>query len=201
MNKEKEFWNWFKENNAKYFFLNQVEDEEEKQRLLDLFLKKLHQYSTGLYFLIGGHPDEEQDLIITAEGNKEFFSKVEELVKAAPKLKDWNIIAFKPPVEEGFIITHKGIEFDPNKMWFVSLENEEDLTSIGLKIYFEDFSNDREKDFLMGAYLVLDNILGEKSSTLDIDYVEVHIVPTNRDEEGLIELTELPSYIKWLRSK
>ena len=96
-----EFWDWFKKNNFQFFFLNQINDENEKQRILDELDSKLNEYSEGLYFEIGGHPDDTQDLIITADGDINYFKDVKHLVKNAPKISNWNIIAFKPPINQG----------------------------------------------------------------------------------------------------
>jgi len=76
MSKEQQFWDWFKENEAKYFFLNQINDDNEKERLLVDFLSHLHEYCDQLFFEVGGYPNEKQDLIITAEGDMTFFDKV-----------------------------------------------------------------------------------------------------------------------------
>lgn len=197
----KDFWRWFEKNNAKFFFLNQIDNKEEKEKLLDNFLEHLHQYSDKLFFEIGGHPDETQDLIITAEGNLDYFPKVEELVKQAPKLKDWNIIAFKPPFDPGFVIEYRGIKIDPKKTWFLPLENEDNPSQLGLKICTLDYSSSKEKDFLSAAYLALDSILGEKSNALNVQHVQVEDLPNDPEEEGLINLAELPQYITWKKSK
>lgn len=60
MTKEQQFWNWFKENEAKYFFLNQIRDNEEREVLLDEFLKHLHLYCSELFFELGGYPTKNR---------------------------------------------------------------------------------------------------------------------------------------------
>jgi len=199
ISKEDQFWNWFKENEAKYFFLNQIDDNKEKERLLDEFLEHLHAYCDQLYFEIGGYPDEKQDLIITAEGNTDFFDKVESLTKKAPKLEHWHVIAFKPVVEDG-IIEYNDIKLDPEAMYFIPLGNKASQ-KIGLRIYVNNYNSADEKGFLTAAYLVLDNILGEKSNALDIGYIEIENLPSIPEREELIELVKLPRYIAWKRSK
>jgi hypothetical protein len=199
MSKEKKFWDWFKKNEAKFFFLNQIDDKDEKESILDEFLENLHSYCDNLYFEIGGRPNEKQDLIITAEGDTDFFNKVETLVNQAPELEHWNIIAFKPVMED-FITEYNGIKLDPKSMYFIPLGNEASQ-KIGLRIYVDNYNSSNEKDFLYIAYLVLDNILGEKSNALDIGYVEMETLPAVSERKELIELTKLPRYIVWKKSK
>ncbi len=199
MTKEQQFWDWFKANEAKFFFLNQINDDDEKERLLDDFLSHLHEYCDHLFFEVGGLPDEKQDLIITAEGNIDFFEKVEALVIKAPLLEYWNVIAFKPPVK-GSIIEYNGIKLNSETMYFTSL-GYDTSQKIGLRIYIDNYNSTKIKDFLTAAYLILDNILGEKSNAKDIGYVETESLPSISEREKLIELNKLPRYIKWKRSK
>lgn len=189
-----EFWNWFKGNNAKFFFLNQIEDEVERERILDEFLKKLHEFSPGLYFEIGGHPDEVQDLIISAAGDVQYFDKVEELVRSAPKLPNWNVVAFKPPANST-VISQDGVTIDANRTWFMPLQNKKNPKIFGVRLFINGFSDTHRATFLNAAYLVLDSLLGEKSSALNIHHVEVASLPIDPIEIGLFPLSELPQYI------
>ncbi|MFA6083776.1 hypothetical protein [Mucilaginibacter sp.] len=199
MSKEQQFWDWFKENEAKYFFLNQINDNNEKERLLDDFLFHLHEYCNHLFFEVGGYPNEKQDLIITAEGDTDFFDEVETLVKEAPQLEYWNVLAFKP-VREDYTTEYNSIKLDPKGIYFIPLNNN-DPNRIGLRIYIDKYTPINKEDFLTAVYLVLDNILGEKSNALDIGYVEIESLSSISEKEELIELTKLPQYIKWKRSK
>ena len=199
MSKEQQFWDWFKVNEAKYFFLNQINDDNEKERLLDDFLSHLHEYCNQLFFEVGGHPNEKQDLIITAEGDTDFFDEVENLVKKAPQLEYWNVLAFKP-VREDYITEYNNIKLDPKTMYFIPLNNN-DPKQIGLRIYIDNYTSSNKEDFLTATYLVLDNIVGEKSNALDIGYMEIESLSSISEREELIELTKLPRYIKWKKSK
>lgn len=201
MNKQIIFWNWFKTNSSKYYYLNQITNLEEKEKLLDDFLKQLHSYCDKLFFEIGGVPNERQELIISAEGNKSYFDKVETLVAEAPKLSDWEIIAFKPSIGLDFVTEYKLIKLDPREIWFLPLENEDNLQALGLGIYFPNYSSQKKNVFIEGAYQLLDAILGEKSAALDILHLEVGKLPIKPEEKGLIELCELPKYIKWRKTK
>nr|WP_199158202.1 hypothetical protein [Pedobacter sp. ASV2] len=199
MNKEQLFWNWFKANEDKYFFLNQINDINEKERILDDFLDHLHKYCDQLFFEIGGYPNDKQDLIITAEGNGAFFNKVELLVNQAPLLANWNVIALKPAMGNG-IIEYNGAKLDPEMMYFIPLSNKASQ-KIGLRIYIENYNLDNQKDFLTAAYLVLDTILGEKSNALDIGHVEIENLSLTSERDELIEFIKLPRYIAWKKSR
>lgn len=201
MTPEKEFWKWFSKNQDKYFFLNQITENSVKDKLLDDFLIQLHKYCSNLYFLIGGEPDEKQELIITAEGNKDYFSNIVELTRNAPNFDKWEIIPFKPPQGVDFVTKYKGITINPMQMWFFPLENEENPNLLGLKIYHDNYDLKKEKDYLFATYIILDTILGEKSNTEDIDYIELEKLPKDYKKLGLIKLSELPDYINWHKEK
>jgi len=199
MDKVQQFWDWFKMNEAKYFFLDQTTDETEKENLLDELLEHLHLYCDDLYFLIGGLPNEDQDLIITAEGNIDFFADVELLVTHAPKLERWNIIAFKQ-AGAGWIVNYNDVEMDAKAMYFDPLESKSS-DKIGLRVYVENYDPLQKKSFLTAAHLLVDTLLGEKSSAMDIGYIEIASLESVSDPEKFIEFTKLPGYVKWKKAK
>src|SRR5262245_29934305 len=121
-----QFWNWFKDNSKAYSFLNSV-DEETKGKLLNDFLEHLHRYCDRIYFEIGGYPDEHQELIITAEGDINFFDKVVQLINAAPQIDGWTFIAFKPAMPGHFKSKWDNLELNTEDMWFLPLSNDEDF--------------------------------------------------------------------------
>lgn len=201
MSKEEKFWNWFKENNSKYFYLNQIIDVGEKENLLDNFLNQLHEYCDKLFFEIGGIPNETQELIITAGGDKNYFDKVDDLVSKAPKIDGWEIISLKPPMGIEFVTNYNGIKIDPRSIWFLPLENKSNPKTLGLKLCLPNYNLSRQKLFLNASYEILDTILGERSSVEDIQHVEVDMLPKDPKKEGLIELSELVKYIKWKKKQ
>ncbi len=194
--KATKFWNWFSTNQNKFSFINEVE-ETERDNLLDEFITVLHQFNENIYFEIGGDPDEDKkELIITAEGVVDYFQEVEKLVEAAPEYKDWEIIAFKPPMGEGFKTNYAGIEFDPEKIIFIPLENEEQPDAIGINVCYPDFDESDREVLMEGTYLMLDAIIGEKSTTLDINYLEITQTPENIADLNFMYCSEIADYIE-----
>lgn len=196
MSKAKEFWDWFSANNARYLFIQEVEPVLQ-QKFLEELAERLHAYNSNLFFLVGGNADEDMELVITAEGNRNYFDQVEALVSAAPEIPRWKIIAFKPPMGCDIQIEHQGYTFDPLKTWFLALENPADPKEIGIQVCYSEFTQEKENEFLSGTFLLLDIILGEKSAALDLQHIEVGPLPENPADEGLMPLCDLDKYIRW----
>lgn len=192
-----DFWDWFEKNNKRYLFLNQIDSQETKDKLLDEFLKELHTYCDKLYFEIGGHPEDNNvELIITAEGNVNFFDKVEKLVISAPKIKDWVVIAFKQPMGKGFKTNYGGKEFDPSKIIFIPLNNKDKPEGVGLQVCYPDYIEEERDIFINGTYIALDCLIGEKSTTLDIDYLDVKKTPNDISKYDFRHLEDIGEFIE-----
>jgi hypothetical protein len=159
-------------------------------------MERLHEYCDKLYFEIGGHPDEKQELIITAEGNTDYFQEVEDLVNQAPKIEQWSFIAFIPPRDVYFEINYEGVVLRPEEMWIQPLCHEDDPSAIGIRVCARNYELIKGSEFFEPAvYKILDAILGEKASALDLEYVEFGQLPDDPEEEGMLELSKLPDYI------
>jgi hypothetical protein len=164
-------------------------------------LEQLHNYSDKLYFEIGGFPDEDQELIITAEGDKNYFGKVEELINAAPQIDDWTFIAFKPAMLENFKSKWDDLELDTENMWFLPLSNNKNQ-ELGIRVCFSNQDLVKDNETLTPLlYKMLDTIVGEKAFALDIHYVDTDLLPDNPEKEGLYPILELPRYIEWHMSQ
>lgn len=202
MLKEKRFWEWFEINQSEYQHLDDL-DIQQKELLLDQLLTQLHEFCDGLYFQIGGNPSKERrELIITAEGNLKYFQEVEKLVNAAPEFNSWQIIAFKQPMGNDFITTYSGLVLDPKNMWFLPLNNKQKPEMIGIKICVNNYASSEANKYKQAIYQVVDNLLGEKITATEIDYLDVgNLLDYNPEKDGLIELIDLPKYIIWKKGK
>ncbi|MEI6947574.1 hypothetical protein V9K67_10305 [Paraflavisolibacter sp. H34] len=195
-----EFWTWFREHHTAYTFLHSLDDDV-KEQLLEDFLEHLHLFSENVYFEIGGQPDEDQELVITAEGDRNYFDKVEELVRAAPRLSGWTITAFKQPVDEHFKSCWADVELDTEDMWFLPLGSS-NPADLGIRVYLRNHELVKDNEYLLPLlYKVLDTILGEKSFSVDIDYVDTDLLPDNPEEEEMYPILQLPQYVGWHKAQ
>jgi hypothetical protein len=191
------FWSWFENSHGRL----QWNTDDEREAVLDEILEVLHEYSTGLWFEIGGHPEGPKELIISAEGDSDYFAEVVSLIAQAPKLDGWKFIAFKPPQGFEFTTTYEDVHVDPAQCWFLPLDSSSDPKSLGLRVAVADFNENKAKAFTTAVYLVLDAGLGELRAGTCINYIEVVAVPSNPQDEGFIELTELDQFITWREAK
>jgi len=195
------FWKWFAQHNGAYLNIDDLE-EDAREQLLDELLKHLHDYCDQLYFETGETPAGNPELIITAEGDTDFFDWVECLVDNAPAIGNWSFIAFAQPHGGRNVINFEDVELKPAEMWFLPLENKNQPASIGIKVCMPNYDVVKGSQWFKAAvYKVLDTVLGEKSFALDIEYVGYDKLPDDPAEKGMIELVELPAYIKWKKSK
>ena len=194
------FWDWFSNNESKLKLLSTCEDEA-KDSIRGECIGKLHEFNDGIFFEIGGRSEGEKiDFIVTAEGNKDLFDLVENLVEAAPIYSDWEIVALKPPMGADFKLNYEGVEMNPNEIWFLPLKNEDNSGEIGLRAGIPDFNAEEEKKYIAGLYLILDALLGEKSNALDIGYLEVDPLPEGYTALGYLAMVDLPEFVRIKKS-
>jgi len=201
LDKIKAFWQWFKDHNHAFLFTNEVDDDVKEQLINDL-LTELHEYNPSLYFQVGGLPNEDQELIITAEGDFEQFESVERLIAGAPVIENWVFIAFMQPTEGDNTIRYDDVEISRSELWFMPLQSPSDPSSIGIKVCVPGYDDAENRNALDNAvYKMLDTVLGERSFAIDIDYLEIGELPEYPEEYGMIALAELPAYISWKKKK
>ena len=199
-NEAKIFWEWFEANHKPYLFLNEIEASD-KAALLNVMLVQLQQYCPQLGFEIGGTPGEKLELIITAEGNTSYFNEVNTLISAAPKLDDWEFIAFVPPRGDGFEFGFEDVVLKASDIWFVPLKDRAHPEIVAIKVCTPHYDRLKEQEWLRPVmYKILESIIGEKSFALDLQYVDIGELPALPANEGLIQIAQLPKYIDWKKA-
>ncbi|HEX2605785.1 MAG TPA: hypothetical protein VHK91_00335 [Flavisolibacter sp.] len=201
MEKEEKFWNWFEESNNKYLNLDLVTDEDLEDLMGDFF-NNLQEYSKYLFFQIGNKPTSDiSELIISAEGNKNHFIEVDNLVSSAPKFSNWNIIAFKPSLGCNFITTYEDIKLDPKEIFFMPLNSNLDKNKIGIRICIKGYKEEVQLKYKNAVFQLLDALLGEKKAA-EINYFDLeNLMNYENYENDLISLCDLAEYIEWKLSK
>ncbi len=201
MEKIKAFWNWFDAHKDAYanFTKQYNNDLEQINAALNKMIDQLQKVSEGLFVEIGGG-EAPWELIITPQGAKDFFADAFAVVQEAPDYPDWKILATKPAYGTDFSFRMGDVEISPDTVRFIPLEMEDRPDDIAIRLFHSDYQEGKAGNaVVMGIYQALDSLLGEVSTTFDIDYLEFSSAP----EEGInpLPLSELAGYIRWKKKE
>lgn len=192
-----EFWNWFSANAAAYLFLREV-DEAMKTGLLEDLKRHLHQYCERLGFEIGGDLNADQELIITAEGNADYFEFAEALIAEAPEIPRWTFHALIPPRGIEFEINIEDVTLRAGNMWFQPMGHPGFPEVTGIRVCFPDYEAVKDTEWILPAInKMVEYILGEKVYARNMHYIDLGELPEAPAEFGMIPLSNLEKYIQW----
>lgn len=196
------FWNWFQDNNQT--IKNLINEEPKSQQNIYYWLnKQLGYYSKELDFIIVFPKKDNQktELIITANGNSDYFNQVIQLIDNAPKLRHWKFTAFIQPTEninkiiyridEPYIIPE--ITIKTSEIKFLPLNYDEKTKKLDIIIYLKYYNIQcNTKTLQQVIYIILNDLSGEKLVCQNINFVQ--LAQTTDDEIDIIILYELQWY-------
>ena len=195
MSKTEDFWNWFLKHQSVYLNLGEIKSEL-RSAAIDEMQFELSKYCDQIFFEIGGaEGDHRGTLIISAAGDLDFFPHVRALVAAAPTMRDWEVIAFKPAEAGPVVINYEDQLFNPEKIIFIPLMHDAYPESVGIKVCFEDFEDVNEEYYMGATLLMLEALIGEEAAVNDIEYLEVGRLPEDIDNIDYLMLSDIENHI------
>ena len=166
--KEDKFWNWFSKNQETYY--NEVENLEIREKIfndLSTELKKVHQDLVFEFSPI--HESGIREFTISAEGIKEVFPIVEQLVEKAPKIKNWQFNAFRQRIPgDEFEIQYGDFKIGYSDIYFRYQDGE--YGKLGIELNIRNFDDSGQSK--NAIYILLDGLIGEYDITMGIDWIE-----------------------------
>ena len=208
MRKINTFWNWFQDNNQT--IKNLINETSKNQKHISFWINKnLGYYCKEIDFMIVFPKigNTKSELIITANGNPAYFNQVIQLIDSAPILKNWKFTALIQPLEDiekvmdGLDTPYifKDITLKTSELKFLPINNKENVRKLDIIIFFKQFNIHCNNQTLNQViYIILQDLLGEKSFYQNIDLIHLAQMPDN--EEHLIYLYDLQSYIETFHS-
>ena len=192
------FWNWFKKNENRFRTSN-----IEKVEILKEISTKTNKIETELAFELAKSNKGIFLLTISADGMKKYISLVQKIVEKSPKIKGWEIIAFR---QKESIEKFKEIEYvsdsltiNPLKMKFFPFVEKDSLELI---IYTSELTEENYNEIFYGGSILLDNLIGELNFMRKVKNYDFHKMPTETKEiEQLKPILELPTYINNFKIK
>ncbi|MBS9776286.1 MAG: hypothetical protein KGV57_04285 [Fusobacterium sp.] len=195
MNKYQKFWKWFDENNQKYY--DHIQNSEMQEELFEELSNELEKVGDGLLFEFSPIFEERyREFAISANGIKEVFPLVIDLVKAAPKYENWEIKAFRQrtPNPENFTLKYGGFEMGLKDIYFRYCIEEDEL---GVELNIRNF--DKENSTMIdGVFILLDQLLGEYDTTMSLAWIEWEKLDEEKVDKliPIIELRDLVDELK-----
>jgi hypothetical protein len=153
--------------------------------VFDRLTEAMHKVHPVLTFEFGPKEDGRREFVISADGIREAFPKVESLYSAAPALPKWKIIKFRqrcPP----FDIQYGGVEVKASNV-LVGLSR--NGPKANLVVYLPGYDPAKRDIYTAIAYLLLDQALGEYDVETRVDAIDIE--PMSPDAKSAIGLDRL----------
>lgn len=186
------FWSWFIDHQLKLKTLTTLTTKD-KQNYVYWLNWHLHFYVPGADFILifPNRKNEKIQMIISANGNPDFFDKVEEVIKTAPKLRDWKFTAFVQPtetidkMEAGLdkLCVFKDIKLKVSELIFMAFQYKE-AKKIDMIVYLKNLTlHCSNKHLLQAVFIIMQDILWKKSLYENIHFVELAQMQEQEDDE------------------
>ncbi|WP_444844263.1 hypothetical protein [Duganella caerulea] len=149
---ESDFWSWFQQNEGEIF-----DFENNQEIVFGKLAAQMQKINPSLTFEFGPKKDGIREFVISADGIKDAFPSVEKLYAAAPQLKKWRVIKFRPR-REPFDIKYQGISVQAAS---VTVSVARDGAKVAITVLIPGYMESKRDSYTGIAYLILDQALGE----------------------------------------
>ncbi|MBP7966752.1 hypothetical protein KAZ66_00620 [Candidatus Woesebacteria bacterium] len=191
--KEQSFWDWFSAKSDKLFFF-----ELYQEKLLPETLHQIQQIHPDLVFEISPELDGKRDFIISANGLKEAFPAVIDLVRSAPQFDSWNIIPFRQRKKDlDMEVEIEDVILSPDEILF---DYDYDDNKVNLDVYVEDVDSEDSRVYHI-VFILLDNIIGEYDVEMKIGRIDIYTLDETKSVSHLHPLSDLPRIVDNLGKK
>ncbi|OJV53081.1 MAG: hypothetical protein BGO31_04830 [Bacteroidetes bacterium 43-16] len=190
-----QFWSWFARNATMLFDrLKSVNEAEDS--FFELLSPRLGELKDRVFFLVGMRDDDTAELIFTADGVIKNIVFVEELVAAAPEVKNWKFTALKPEhLASEINVELSGLKFEEKSICFYPVQHEKYPDEIELVIVLSHFTEEQKSSAYSGAFIFIDHLLGEINAVTLIDSIKIAAQADATAE--LIPIAKLKPYLVW----
>lgn len=179
---ESEFWQWFQKNDAMLF-----DYERDQEKVFDLLAAAMQKVHPSLTFEFGPKEGGRREFVISADGIREAFPKVESLYASAPRLQHWKFIKFRPRREPLDLVEYGGASVKPKDVTVVLRPQGK---QVALTVLIPGYPGSSRDAYVGVAYLLLDQALGEYDVETRVGRIDVATPGDN--PAGAVPLSQLP---------
>jgi hypothetical protein len=166
--REERFWNWFFKHQETYY--HEIENLEIREEIFDNLSNELDKVHKGLVFEFSKiHENGIREFTISADGVKDLFPIVEQLVKKATKMDNWQFHAFRQRLQNDTIeLLYKDFKISYADLYFRYQDG--GYGNVGIELNIKNF--DESSQMKNAIYILLDCLIGEYDVTVGIDCIE-----------------------------
>jgi hypothetical protein len=178
---EAAFWDWFKANENELFDFEVCRD-----KIFARLSTEMHKLHSSLTFEFGPKNEGQREFVISADGIKEAFPKVQSLHACAPSLPRWKFVRFRPR-REPVDIKFRGVLV---KAASVRVAAEPAGKMMDLTVFVPKYTQSNKQAFAGIVFLMLDQALGEFEVETRVGKIEIK--PISKAPPLTFSLKELP---------
>jgi hypothetical protein len=187
--REARFWEWFARNSDRLLSF-----EADREAVFDDLQRALAKVQPDLVFEFGPLSDGRRTFVVSADGIRQNFPAVVDLVAAAPELPAWHVLAFRQPMDSiPRVELADGTGLRAEDVWFLD-EPQGEL--VGLHLFVRDLTPQNASAVQRVLYLLLDAALGEYDVETRVGFIDPRPLPDDPAELGLKRLDTLRSVVE-----
>ncbi|RYM32325.1 hypothetical protein ERX46_13660 [Brumimicrobium glaciale] len=166
--KEEKFWNWFSK--SQQTFYHEIENLDVREEIFNDLSNELSKVHQNLVFEFSPiHENGIREFTISAEGVKELFPFVENLVDKAPEIMNWKFNAFRQRIPgDDLQIKFGDFNIGYSDIYFRYQDGK--YGEIGIELNIRGF--DESAQTQNAIYILLDGLMGEYDITMGLDWIE-----------------------------
>lgn len=157
-----QFWDWF---NSDAERIRVAMDDERTRESMDYWLGRI---APGLSYELRERGRKRQ-LILSADGNMARFVTVENVVRAAPRIKGWKFTALRPAEKRPYPVVVGEVRLDPETTYF---DLYQDTGRLGVVLYLPEFDAELIDGYRIAGRRLLCQALGERDVGHEIGFVD-----------------------------
>lgn len=175
------FWAWFLAN------AKDLNDERRFRLMSEELSAQLRSVHPELVYEIEGR-GEWRRFAVSADGNRSIFPVVVELVKNAPTIPNWEIVAFRQASSTDLSIKIGELSLEPSDLAF---ELHSESNQLSLSFYMRGYDRSAKDSFEQAASILISNAVGEYLFATALSEVELRPLPSSPMPEKLRPIQEL----------
>jgi hypothetical protein len=191
------FWHWF-ENNSERLRAAAWRDQQAQETVMRELAEAGAKAAPGLMLEICADRDGKANrLVVSADGKRELVDDAKDFVDAAPAVTGWNVVAFRPRVENTEI-TLAGERVSADDVWFRVAES---VDGLDLVLYVRGLRAANKDRRGLAASLFAEHAVGERDMLTLVFLQAVEPLPAAPTAEGLRPVRELADLIDRVKAK